>query len=207
MILQVTRETRSTPWKAQKGSLPSPIDIIFHLRPVLWVTLWWFLFGVHPYPYQPTLDCPLDPSTGQLSQFQLVRMTWSLNVTLWIILSVMKWHTKSMSIIIRSDWSTMVIFSVYLKVIIIIAGFLRLSNQSLYLHCQRLILVVKDKRTSLMSHTALQWFLCYRYLLNLCSIMRAKISLWLLIGRGDKLENFDFFSPTSKTWKGLLTTN
>ena len=30
----------------------------------------------------------------------------------------------------------------------------------------------------------------------------------LLIGRGDKLENFDLiFFPTSKTWKGLLTTN
>ena len=24
------------------------------LRPVKWVTLWWFLFGVHPH--QPTLD-------------------------------------------------------------------------------------------------------------------------------------------------------
>ena len=24
------------------------------LRPIKWVTLWWFLFGVHPY--QPTLD-------------------------------------------------------------------------------------------------------------------------------------------------------
>ena len=30
----------------------------------------------------------------------------------------------------------------------------------------------------------------------------------LLLGRGDKLENFDLiFFPTSKTWKGLLTTN
>ena len=30
----------------------------------------------------------------------------------------------------------------------------------------------------------------------------------LVVGRGDKLENFDLiFSPTSKTWKGLLTTN
>ena len=30
----------------------------------------------------------------------------------------------------------------------------------------------------------------------------------LEVGRGDKLENFDLiFFPTSKTWKGLLTTN
>ena len=28
------------------------------------------------------------------------------------------------------------------------------------------------------------------------------------VGRGDKLKNFDLiFFPTSKTWKGLLTTN
>ena len=30
----------------------------------------------------------------------------------------------------------------------------------------------------------------------------------MVVGRGDKLENFDLiFFPTSKTWKGLLTTN
>ena len=30
----------------------------------------------------------------------------------------------------------------------------------------------------------------------------------LIIGRGDKLENFDLtFFPTSKMWKWLLTTN
>ena len=33
-------------------------------------------------------------------------------------------------------------------------------------------------------------------------------SIHVEVGRGDKLENFDFnFFPTSKTWKGLLTTN
>ena len=31
---------------------------------------------------------------------------------------------------------------------------------------------------------------------------------YLILGRGDKLKNFDLmFFPTSKTWKGLLTTN
>ena len=33
-------------------------------------------------------------------------------------------------------------------------------------------------------------------------------AIWLRIGRGDKLENFDLiFFPASKTWKGLLATN
>ena len=36
----------------------------------------------------------------------------------------------------------------------------------------------------------------------------AVLGITLELGRGDKLENFDLiFFPTSKTWKGLLTTD
>ena len=48
----------------------------------------------------------------------------------------------------------------------------------------------------------------YKLYQHVCLFGKGVVLMCVGVGRGDKLENFDLiFFPTSKTWKGLLTTN
>ena len=47
-----------------------PKDCCVKLRTVKWVTLWWFLFGAHPY--QPTLDFAFSKNERLLSAYDVI---------------------------------------------------------------------------------------------------------------------------------------